>query len=242
DSIIGVTELIAPGIKGRKGYNNKKNYIIPEGGTGYAVARGILSNKPTYVYNQSSNYGVEQGWYKWQNNNFIKTETPILTNNFAGIGTQEINEFGINAIRDVYQKTVKSLSNNISEDLFASNDEYNRLEFVKQRDEFLRAHKTFIGKRISDNTLQKFIKSQQSKAKYNRLKISSWNGELRISRVDPIYEDLSEGKQEKESPKDRAINSLIERLKDSLKRFNRRRTQLGDEVDPVLDSKISKLE
>src|SRR5690606_23712120 len=132
--------------------------------------------------------------------------------------------------------------NNISEDLFASNDEYNRLEFVKQRDEFLRAHKTFIGKRISDNTLQKFIKSQQSKAKYNRLKISSWNGELRISRVDPIYEDLSEGKQEKESPKDRAINSLIERLKDSLKRFNRRRTQLGDEVDPVLDSKISKLE
>src|SRR5690606_6711824 len=157
---------------------------------------------------------------------------------------------GINSndLEFLYQSTIELVNNNtqpstgINEDLFASNDEYNRLEFVKQRDEFLRAHKTFIGKRVTDNTLQKFIKSQQSKDKYNRLKISSWNGELRISRVDPIYEDLSEGKSEKESPKDRAINSLIDRLQESLKRFKRRRTQLGDEVDATLDTKIVKLE
>lgn len=156
---------------------------------------------------------------------------------------------GINSndLEFLYQSTLDIIDNNqqsneINEDLFNSNEEYNRLEFVRQRDEFLRAHKTFIGKRITGNTLQKFIKSQQEKPKYNRLKISSWNGELRVSRVDPIYEDISEGKQEKESPKERAINSLLDRLKESLKRFKSRKIQLGDEVDAVLDSKISKLE
>ena len=53
ESVYGVTELIKPGVKGRKGYNNKMSYSIPEGGTGYATARGILLNKPTYVFNQS---------------------------------------------------------------------------------------------------------------------------------------------------------------------------------------------
>lgn len=109
DAIFGITELIAPKVKGRKGYVNKKSHIIPEGGTGYAVARGILSGKDVYVYNQSSNYGVKQGWYKWVNNNFVKTETPILTKNFAGIGSQEINESGKQAIREVYKNTQKSL-------------------------------------------------------------------------------------------------------------------------------------
>lgn len=156
---------------------------------------------------------------------------------------------GINSndLEFLYQSTLDIIDNNqqsneINEDLFNSNEEYNRLEFVRQRDEFLRAHKTFIGKRITDNTLQKFIKSQQEKSKYNRLKIRSWNGELRVSRVDPIYEDISEGKQEKESPKERAINSLLDRLKESLKRFQKRKIQLGDEVDTVLDNNIAKLE
>ncbi|HEY8364888.1 MAG TPA: hypothetical protein VIK84_04885, partial [Haloplasmataceae bacterium] len=38
-------------------------------------------------------------------NNFVPIETPILTKNFAGIGTREINENGKQAIRDVYEKT-----------------------------------------------------------------------------------------------------------------------------------------
>lgn len=109
DAIFGVTELVKPGIKGRKGYENKNKYSIPEGGTGYAVARGILLNKPVYVFNQSSEYGNEQGWYKWDSNvnDFVKTDVPTLTKNFTGIGTTKINEQGKQAIRDVYQKTLE---------------------------------------------------------------------------------------------------------------------------------------
>jgi hypothetical protein len=108
ESIYGVTELVKPNTTGRKGYKNKNAYSIPEGGTGYATARGILLNKPTYIFNQSDKYGNEIGWYKWDNNvkDFVKTEPPILTKNFTGIGSQEINELGLQAIRDVYQKTL----------------------------------------------------------------------------------------------------------------------------------------
>jgi len=107
DAIFGITELVKSGIVGRKGYVNKNKYSIPEGGTGYAIARGILLNKPTYVFNQSNLYGNEIGWYKWdyEIKDFISTDIPVLTINFTGIGTQEINEIGKQAIRDVYSKT-----------------------------------------------------------------------------------------------------------------------------------------
>ncbi len=109
DAIFGVTELVKPGTKGRKGYVNKMAYSIPEGGTGYAVASGILLNKPVYVFNQSNAYGNEIGWYKWESskNDFVKVDTPILTKNFTGIGTTEINEIGKQAIREVYANTFK---------------------------------------------------------------------------------------------------------------------------------------
>src|SRR5690606_12297999 len=76
------------------------------GGTGYAVGMAINNNKPVYVFNQTKG-SYEIGWYKWDNNsnNFVPIETPILTKNFAGIGTREINENGKQAIRDVYEKT-----------------------------------------------------------------------------------------------------------------------------------------
>lgn len=104
DAVFAITELVKPTIKGRKGYDNKMSYSIPEGGTGYAVARGILSNKPTYVFNQSAEYGNEVGWYMWDEStkDFVPTSTPTLTNNFAGIGTREINDAGKQAIRDVF--------------------------------------------------------------------------------------------------------------------------------------------
>jgi len=108
DAIYGVTTLIAPGKTDRSGkYPNRKAYITPDGGTGYALARGILSNKPVYVYNQSNSQGVDEGWYKWENGNFVKTTTPVLSKNFAGVGTRELNEKGKQAIKDVYANTFK---------------------------------------------------------------------------------------------------------------------------------------
>lgn len=72
------------------------------GGTGYAVGMAINHNKPVYVFDQNKNQ-----WYTWnkEQNNFIETDTPTLTKNFAGIGTRQINENGKQAIRDVYEKT-----------------------------------------------------------------------------------------------------------------------------------------
>lgn len=76
------------------------------GGTGYAVGMAINNNKPVYVFNQTKG-SYDIGWYKYDKNinDFIKVETPVLTKNFAGIGTREINEEGKQAIRNVYEKT-----------------------------------------------------------------------------------------------------------------------------------------
>lgn len=107
DAIYGITELVKPDTKGRKGYVNKMKYSVPEGGTGYAVARGILLNKPVYIFNQSDSYGNEIGWYRWDSDkkDFVKTEIPLLTSNFTGIGSQEINDVGKKAVKQVYEKT-----------------------------------------------------------------------------------------------------------------------------------------
>lgn len=74
------------------------------GGTGYAVGMAINEGKPVYVFDQN-----KKNWYTWnyEKNDFIQCDTPILTKNFAGIGTREINEDGKKAIRDVYEKTLK---------------------------------------------------------------------------------------------------------------------------------------
>ena len=72
------------------------------GGTGYAVGMAILHNRPVYVFDQQ-----DEKWYRWDTsaNNFVESDTPTLTKNFAGIGTRELNEVGKQAIRDVYEKT-----------------------------------------------------------------------------------------------------------------------------------------
>lgn len=71
-----------------------------QGGTGYAVEMAIQAGKPVYVFDQ-----VRNQWYKNLNGEWSKSEVPVLTKNFAGIGTREINEAGKQAIRDVYEKT-----------------------------------------------------------------------------------------------------------------------------------------
>lgn len=71
-----------------------------DGGTGWAVQMAIDNNKTVYVFDQE-----RSNWYKNINGKWSKITTPKLTNNFAGIGTREINSKGIQAIRDVYSLT-----------------------------------------------------------------------------------------------------------------------------------------
>jgi len=98
DAVFAISTIINPGEKDKKGYVNKTNKQVVEGGTGYAVQMAINLDKPVYVFDQ-----IKNKWFVWDNNNFVKTDTPTLTKKFAGIGTREINENGKIAIKNVYQ-------------------------------------------------------------------------------------------------------------------------------------------
>lgn len=101
-----------------------------KGGTNAAVQMAIDLNKPVYVYDVAS-----ESWYKWDGTKFITTTTPILTKNFAGIGTRDVEDYEVfdektnkyvkregyvgiekenaikNAIKEVYQNTQNNLNN-----------------------------------------------------------------------------------------------------------------------------------
>lgn len=105
DAIFAVGHVVQPGERIFPNIPNDERVATNPsvtGGTGYAVGMAILHNKPVYVFDQD----VEK-WYTWDDsvNNFVETDTPTLTRNFAGIGTRGINEAGKQAIRDVYNNT-----------------------------------------------------------------------------------------------------------------------------------------
>lgn len=72
-----------------------------DGGTGWAVQMGIDNGKDVYVYDQE----VCQ-WYYW-NGKFEACNTPVLSLDFAGIGSRKLNNDGLEAIKSVYKKTFK---------------------------------------------------------------------------------------------------------------------------------------
>ena len=111
DGIFAIGSLIPKGaeITIARGQQTKIA-LVPQvnGGTSVAVQLSIMQGKPTYVFNQVENSVYSQGWYKWDNTvkDFVSTETPTLTKNFAGIGTSSnTTEAGKQAIRNVYEKT-----------------------------------------------------------------------------------------------------------------------------------------
>jgi hypothetical protein len=106
NEIFAIGIIVDPGKKGPKGYYSKSKMQTIDGGTGYAVMMGILNQRLVYVFDQ-----IKEKWFKWSYNSmrFVEIEeTPKITSeNFAGIGTRDINESGIKAINDVYEKTFK---------------------------------------------------------------------------------------------------------------------------------------
>ena len=71
------------------------------GGTGYAVACAIDNKKPVFVFDQNDNYWL---YYDYDDNKFeIYEGIPKLTENFAGIGTRNINNEGIRAIVSLFK-------------------------------------------------------------------------------------------------------------------------------------------
>ena len=108
DAVFAVTTLLQAGDK----IDSTRIAKISQGkgGTGYAIQMAINEGKPVYVYDQEKNQ-----WFTYKNNTWVKTDTPVLTKNFAGIGTRNLNEKGKKAIEDVFNKTFAILNNNENE-------------------------------------------------------------------------------------------------------------------------------
>ena len=83
------------------------------GGTGYAVGMAINHNKPVYVFNQKASTKYPVGWYTWDGKDFVVTDVPMLTKNFAGIGSRNLTPEGKKAIEAVYKKTQEASSSKV---------------------------------------------------------------------------------------------------------------------------------
>ena len=82
-------------------FGNKEGSQV-DGGTGWAVQMAIDTNKPVFFFEQNI---CEWFTYDYESSRFTLTTLPKLTRNFAGIGTREINDEGLQAIGAVYENT-----------------------------------------------------------------------------------------------------------------------------------------
>lgn len=71
------------------------------GGTGWGAELARLWKKPLYVFDQS-----KRSWFRWSGAAWEIANQPCITAEaFAGIGTQNLNEDGRQAIRDLYLRS-----------------------------------------------------------------------------------------------------------------------------------------
>ena len=102
--ILAVGNFVKPLQPTSRGFLSKAKKIVVDGGTGYAVEMGIANNKEVYVFDCISNK-----WFNWCGVVYRECETPILSLNYAGIGTRNLPDTGINAIIQVYKETIETL-------------------------------------------------------------------------------------------------------------------------------------
>ena len=78
---------------------------VVQGGTAWAVQMALDVCKPVYLFDQLS-----ERWLTFRNGQWRPCPVPVLTPDFAGIGSREISAAGIRAIAEVYRNTFTSLS------------------------------------------------------------------------------------------------------------------------------------
>jgi hypothetical protein len=78
---------------------------VVDGGTGWAVQMAIDDGKIVNFYDQEKCV-----WGRYCNGKWEKSDTPVLTKNFAGIGTRKLNDKGWMAIKEVCIKTFEHLN------------------------------------------------------------------------------------------------------------------------------------
>ena len=74
----------------------------PMGGTGWAVQMAIDLHRPVHLFSESKDC-----WFTWNGSEYVTEPIPVLTPNFAGIGSRNIGSKGRMAIKAVYEKTFK---------------------------------------------------------------------------------------------------------------------------------------
>lgn len=107
DAVFAVSSLDP---NGRLVYRDGSGYTPVKGGTGWAVQMAMDAGKPIFLYDQERRQwmrfsGPDHERFGWT----VLDEAPVLTKNFAGIGTRNLNDAGKQAIKDAYYATVKSL-------------------------------------------------------------------------------------------------------------------------------------
>ena len=111
DMVVAIAQKFdMPGDKFSNRADDERKALIPQvsGGTGWTVQMAISEGKPVFVFNQA-----DGKWYMNFMGVWKYAEAPVLTANFAGIGTRNINTAGEAAIRECYEKTVAALNNNM---------------------------------------------------------------------------------------------------------------------------------
>ena len=113
DMVVAIAQKFdKPGDKFSNRADDERKALIPQvsGGTGWAVQMAINEGIPVFIFSQEDktwrlidNFGV---WHY--------AEAPVLSMNFAGIGTRGLNADGEAAIRECYEKTVASLNSQTS--------------------------------------------------------------------------------------------------------------------------------
>lgn len=84
------------------------NKRIVNGGTGWAIQMAIDNRKRVYFFDQDSDK-----WYLNLLGKFVEIyNIPLLSFNFAGIGTRELKENGEQAIIEIYKKTFENGNRN----------------------------------------------------------------------------------------------------------------------------------
>lgn len=83
-----------------------KEHLV-NGGTGWAVQMAIDNNKPVYLFEQDRKVWMAYDYQSVQARFILYNGTPRLTTNFAGIGTRDITDDGLQAILNVYEETFK---------------------------------------------------------------------------------------------------------------------------------------
>ena len=108
DMVVAIAQKFdMPGDKFSNKSDDERVALVQQvsGGTGWAVQMAISEGKPVFVFNQA-----DGKWYMNFMGVWKYAKAPVLSNNFAGIGTRGINAAGEAAIRECYEKTVASMN------------------------------------------------------------------------------------------------------------------------------------